>query len=134
MTCKACLVRGKTWPGSDPKCGFENGTFDGVENWNCATCVDVRSLCVTKGDSRIHHQCTENQHYTTVSLLDFDLLPYEDTEGNLQSQPVCLWVGWYKNRGRTEAMWLMFEYLPPRAPTEQECLDIIKHFNEHPKN
>lgn len=127
--CEACKARGKTWKGSDPKCGFLEGAFSGLNNWNCATAGEIRDLTETEDNRRINHQCEENQHYATVSLLDIDVLPREDEKGFVNAQPVCLWVGWYKSRGRTEAMWLMFENCPPRPPTEVECRVILNHYS-----
>lgn len=119
--CQACKVRGKTWNGSDPQCGFSEGGFSGSNNWNCATAGEIRDLAETKDNNRIHHHCPENQHYATIDLMD-------NKEGFMGAKPVCLWVGWYKSRGRTEAMWLMFENDPPRPPTEAECLVILDHY------
>lgn len=126
--CEACKARGKTWNGSDPKCGFLTGAFVGTENWNCATAGEIRDLAETEDNYRINHQCEENQHYATISLLDMDVLPKNDDKGFMNSQPVCLWVGWYKSRGRTEGMYLMFENLPPRPPTEVECRAILNYY------
>lgn len=125
--CEACKARGKTWEGTDPTCGFLRGGFH-AENWNCATCNEIRDLAQTQDNDRINHQCEENQHYATISLLDIDVLPKEDEKGFMNAQPVCLWVGWYKSRGRTEAMWLMFENTPPRPPTEVECRAILNSY------
>jgi hypothetical protein len=125
--CNACHVRGKTWNGDDPKCAFLEGPFS-TTNWNCATVGEVRELAEREDDCRIHHRRPENQNYATIDLMDFNVLPYEDEKGFIQAQPVCLWVGWYKSRGATEALWLMFETAPPRPPTEAECLAIIEHY------
>ena len=44
MTCKACMKRGKTWQGDDPRCAFdERGNFT-QDNWNCATINKLREL------------------------------------------------------------------------------------------
>jgi hypothetical protein len=102
------------------------GPFSG-ENWNCATCNEIRDLAEMEDNRRINHQCEENQHFATISLLDIDVLPRNE-KGHMVSQPVCLWVGWYKSRGRTEAIWLMFENTPPRPPTEAECRVILNHY------
>lgn len=125
--CEACKARGKTWQGQDPTCGFLAGPFSAA-NWNCATCNEIRDLAETQDNRHINHQCEENQHYATISLLDIDVLPKEDEKGRMNAQPVCLWVGWYKSRGRTEAMWLMFENTPPRPPTEVECRAILNYY------
>lgn len=130
MTCKACVSRGKPEHfGSDPKCAFESGPFSG-DNWQCVTANLVRDLTERTGDCRIHHIREENQNYSTISLMGFDVLPNEDGQGVMNAQPTCLWVGWYKNRGRTEGMWLMFENTPPRQPTEEECLKIYEFYSK----
>ena len=128
MTCQACVTRGKPEHfGSDPKCAFETESFSG-DNWQCVTANEIRGLTEREDDHRIHHIREENQNYATVSLLAFNLLVHEDEKGFIQAQPTCLWVGWYKQRGRTEGMWLMFENLPPRQPTLEECLVILEHY------
>ena len=63
--------------------------------------------------------CKNEEHYATVNLEDIDFPPNKGT-----GYPVCLVVIWYKNRGRTDQMWLMYESLPPRQPTEEEILVI----------
>lgn len=129
MTCEACVARGKPEHfGSDPKCSFRDGEFTG-DNWQCVTTNRIRSLFEREADDfRINHVCEENQHFGTISLMGFLTLPYEDKNEMINAQPTCLWVGWYKNRGRTEGMYLMFENLPPRPPTEAECLVILEQF------
>lgn len=48
MACSACVARGKTWEGSDPRCGF-NADGDFVpDNWACATLQRLRALCEKK--------------------------------------------------------------------------------------
>ncbi len=127
LQCKACQTRGKVWNGADPKCSFAGEAFNG-DGWNCATANLIRDLCEKEGDLRIHHLCVEDQHYATINTVDFNVLPVKDEKGYLRAQPVCLWVGWYKQRGRTEAMWLMFDASPPRCPTEEECLKILEYY------
>lgn len=127
--CACCTLRVKNWKGEDPQCGFTSGMFDAKHNWMCALVQDIRKLCLREDHPQISHFSNEGQHYATISTMGLDILTEEDVEGYLNPQPVCLWVGWYKYRGRTEAMWLMFENLPPRAPTEEECLAILTHYS-----
>jgi hypothetical protein len=129
MTCKACQTGVKGWKGDDAKCGFLDGTFS-TKNWNCETVNDIRDIAEREGNPNIHHLRPDDQNYATISTLEFSVLPQKDDNGGCRAQPVCLWVGWYKRRGRTEAMWLMFEVDPPRVPTEEECLIIIEHYKE----
>lgn len=121
MPCQACITRGKTWQGSDPKCAFENATFS-ADNWNCATVSLIRNLA-TRADlypSRVHHVvCDSEEQYSAMDVSDVKML----------DDALTLWVQWYKNRGRTQAMWLLFEKDPPRQPTEAECILIATHFD-----
>lgn len=126
--CKACMARVKDWEGDDPKCGFVNGGQFSGDNWQCVTVGKIRGVAVQENDFRIAYTKEGDQQYATISTLEVDVLPSEDDEGYIMAQPVCLWVGWYKSRGRTEGLWLMFENHPPRRPTEEECLKILKHY------
>ena len=128
MACKRCEERGKTWNGADPRCAFLNGVFD-TNNWNCATANAIREIFDEREDYRIYSLRDEDQNIALLSTLDFDVLPKLNAEGKPNRQPTSLWVGWYKERGRTEGMYLMFEYVPPCPPTEEECLKIIAHYN-----
>lgn len=123
MPCEACKKQIKTWSGDDPKCGFESGQFD-PDNWMCATTKMIRRLADrSEGDAipGIHFHVSDNEQ--RYSVIDLDKVKeFFDAPG---PTPVSLYVGWYKNRGRTECMWLMFESEPPRPPTEQECLWIM---------
>lgn len=130
MTCQACFTRDKPEHfGSELRCAFEKGPFDG-DNWQCETANSIRDVAAREGDNRIHHIREENQNYATISLLGFDVLVERDEKGFMNAQPTCLWVGWYKQRGRTEGMYLMFENLPPRPPTEAECLKIYEFYTK----
>ncbi len=113
--CDACDKCGKTWEGDDPKCAFTDGVFG--ENWNCATVGMVRGICNEEGNfpDGIDYQYCEDQKYATIKI---DHLEMDD-------RPLALWVSWYKNRGRTDAMWLLFDDKPPRKPTEAECLAVV---------
>lgn len=117
VMCKACVERGKTWNGSEPKCAF-NGDFD--NNWNCATVNAVRDICYEGRELKhgIDYQYCEDDNYATIKI---DHLDIDDS-------PLALWVSWYKNRGSTQAMWLLFDKLPPRRPTEEECLAIVADY------
>jgi len=112
MVCNACEGRGKTWEGDDPKCAFETDTFD-RNNWNCATVGLIRRIC-DESQRGVNYQQCEDQNYTTVTVNHIEGL----------NGALALWVSWYKRRGRTDAMWLLFENDPPREPTEQECMLI----------
>lgn len=129
MACKACAERGKTWEGDDPKCAFPDGIF-ATDNWNCATANRVRKLLDEVVDDGVAHERVRVDHvvmggdttYATIDLYDIDALdPGTDVD-----IPRWLWVNWYKRRGRTQAMWLLFTEAPPRLPTEAEVLAILE--------
>lgn len=126
--CQACQARVKDWSGTDPQCGFTGGEFHGVNNFRCATATTLRALAKKDDVDGVSHTQAGDQHYATLSTSEFDVLPAEDGEGRMNAQPVCLWIGWYKSRGRIEGMWLMFENTPPRPPTELECIAILEHY------
>lgn len=115
--CAACAARGKTWSGSDPRCAFEGGRQFG-ENWNCATVGFVRDICYEGQDLPygVDYQYCDDQKYATIRVDHLEIA----------GRPLALWVSWYKSRGATDAMWLMFDGAPPRRPTEAECL-LIAH-------
>ena len=114
MTCKACKEREQTWNGSAPRCAFNSGAFSG-DNWNCATAGLIRDIAY-EGEP---HPCAdyrycEDQKYSTVYV--------DHVEG--AGGALALWVTWYKSRGATDGMWLMFSDRPPRQPIEAECVAI----------
>ncbi len=119
VMCVACDNRGKTWKGSDPKCAFDCGVFG--DNWNCATVGMIRDICY-EGQSSIpdgvDYQYCEDDKYATIKTDDIDI----------DGRPLALWVSWYKSRGSTQAMWLLFDSGPPRHPTELECLLIVDFY------
>jgi hypothetical protein len=65
------------------------------------------------------------QHLRLESEEQYSTINVDDVIG---LGAMALWVQWYKNRGRTQAMWLLFEEMPPRQPTEEECLLIVAHY------
>ena len=50
----------------------------------------------------------------------------ENSKGDLLG--LALWVSWYKDRGTTDAMWVLSSDRVPRAPTEEELLLIYAHY------
>ena len=121
MACDACKARGKTWPGDDPKCGLPNGTFS-ADNWNCASLNALRDV-VYEGQqtmpSGVDYRYCDDQKYATVQV--------DQIEG--VGGALALWVTWYKSRGRTEGAWLMFSDQPPRPPTEDELMAVVRHYS-----
>lgn len=115
--CIMCRKRVKDWAGDDPVCFFA----DAERNWNCATINALRDI-VYDGQQRmpdgVDYRYCEDQKYATVRVDDIDGL-----DGAL-----TMWVTWYKNRGKTDGVWLLFSDIPPRAPTEDEVRRVVSHY------
>lgn len=119
MTCALCAERGGA------ACGFETGFFE--PDFQCGTVGLIRDLVYegqTLPDGVDYRYCSD-QKYATVHLDHIEDWPNAE---HWKEAPLALWVSWYKNRGRTEAMWLLFSDKPPRPPTEQECLCIAQAY------
>lgn len=117
VMCELCCKRGQTWKGSEPKCAF---TGDFSDNWNCATVNLVRDICYEGQELKhgIDYQYCEDDKYATIKIDHLDI----------DGRPLALWVSWYKSRGSTQAMWLLFDKMPPRMPTQAECLAIVSAY------
>lgn len=107
MDCEMCRARGKNWNGGDPICSFQDGGRFNPKGWNCATANAIREIC---DPAKVY---CDDQYYATVNV------------SSLSIGADALWVGWYKNRGRTEAMWLLNGSDAPIQPTESQALAII---------
>lgn len=123
MKISNCIKCGhkKTWDGSDIDCCFQDSDQFG-DNWNCGLIGKIRNLCEVAMDSedhRLKYQYCDDQKYVTIKT--------DDIEG----MGLCLWVSWYKSRGRTDAMWILDEYRQPRNPNFNELKQIINHYNEY---
>ncbi len=120
MSCKMCRERRQTWKGSPPVCYFDNPS----QNWNCATLNAIRDLVYEGQELKdgIHYEYCDDEKFATVNIYNID-----DDKGDYIGR--CLYVAWYKNRGATEALWILDgEDDIPRAPTEKELLAIINHY------
>lgn len=123
MPCKMCQQRVKDWEGDDPQCAFV-GSFFVSDNWNCATANAVRDISGPAWEppenDLVFARRYDDQSAAYISVPHIEL----------ESGPADgLFVGWYKNRGRTESMWLLGEG-QPRVPTENDCLAIIAAFSK----
>ena len=130
MPCKMCRERGKTWAGDDPKCAVPDGKPFNPDNWNCATANAIRNLAgdewADKPPPGIQREQRDDQTYITIYTHDVDF-PGE-------TYPWCLWVTWYKRRGRVGNMVLLAaeEEPTPRVPTEADLLAILAHYSAKP--
>mgnify|MGYP006908206875 CR=1 FL=1 len=120
--CRMCLERTKDWTGAGPVCVFE---ADWKKNWNCATLNAIRNI-VWEGNKEsppgVKYEYCNDQKYATVRV--DECLEWSNQDG----YPMCLWVSWYKNRGSTDEVWLLFDRGTPRRPTENELLAIIAYY------
>jgi len=125
MTCKLCKERVKDWSGDDPTCYFD----DPDHNWNCATLNRIRDICFEEQDlpNGVHYEYCDDEKFATINIYEVS-----DDEGNYIGR--CLYVAWYKNRGGTEALWILDgEGDIPRNPTEKELLAIIAYYKTKEK-
>jgi hypothetical protein len=93
MACRACIERGKTWDGADPKCAFESGVFS-HENWNCATMNTLRDICEKEMESANHYPYNNDQRawlFPVFGMGEFLVLT------------------WYKSRGKTDGAFVIDE-------------------------
>jgi len=114
--CTRCGCK-KEWKGDDPKCPFQGKNKFG-DNWNCGHINKIRKLIedgLNKGDTRISYQYCDNQKYCSINISETGL-------------GLCLWVSWYKSRGRTDAMWVLNEDDEPRVPTFDDLQTIIDYY------
>ena len=118
--CVACRERGQTWRGDAPRCAFSEGVFG--ENWNCATVNMVRDVCYEGQvlDPLVHYQYCDDQKYSCINLYEVE---------GLSGDPYAAWLTWYKNRGRTDQIWLLYNHQPPQRPTEKDILKIVEYFS-----
>ena len=120
MACAMCKKRGQDWNGDTPDCYFEGDEH----NWNCATINAIRDLVYEGQDlpQGIHYEYCEDEKFATINISEVD-----DRNENYIGR--CLYVAWYKNRGGTDALWILDgEDDTPRKPTEDELLSILRHY------
>lgn len=127
--CAACRTQVQTWNGDPARCAFEQGTFS-PENWNCATVARLRRYVYegqTEMPARVDYRYASDEKFATVNIHDLPGLP-ELPDGEPGAPlALALWVAWYKDRGGTDAIWLLDSSGQPRVPSERELLHILDH-------
>ncbi len=130
MKCKLCIKNGQPKHFGSPRdCAFDG---DFCENWNCST-IGLLRLAVAGEDGwgaetdtrQIKTFVREDQTTVLVDLLLMDWV-YENDE---EESPDSLFITWYKRRGRTEQVFLMYDNQAPDRPTELQVLEIVKYIN-----
>lgn len=118
--------------GSSPTCAFTEGVFS-PDNWNCQTVGKLRDLCYEgqeKMPAGVDYQYCDDQKYASIHI--------DDVWVDDKWIGLCLWITWYKNRGRTDDMWILnadkYNENPPRRPTEVECLAVIDYYQKKGKD
>jgi|3_EtaG_2_1085321.scaffolds.fasta_scaffold03033_6 hypothetical protein len=114
--CKYCDLRGKTWNGSDPKCGFPLGDTFTPENWNCATLNLLRGLSHKNGVK------TYGEDNGSISVLALPISWNFDERGYLV-------MNWYKDRGCTDKAKIINEDEEFEL-TEELANAIIEHYTK----
>ncbi len=122
-----CKERIKNWSGDDPVCYFDNPS----QNWNCATLDNIRDLVYEGHElkSGIHYEYCDDEKFAIINIHEVEI-DNEDRNGFYIGR--CLYVAWYKNRGGTEALWILDGEDMPRFPTEKELLAIINYYDKQP--
>ena len=118
--CEKCECK-KSWNGDDIICPFQNSQKFG-DNWSCGIISKIKNLCnlaIENKDHRLQHQYCNDQNYITIK-----------TDNGDSRLGLCLWISWYKSRGRTEAMWILDENNPPRQPNFEDLEAIIKYYSQ----
>lgn len=102
------------------QCAFETGKFS-LDNWCCCTLNLIRDLCYEGQELHpyINYQYCEDQKYAIINISYLN-----EVQGD------ALWISWYKNRGKTDNMFILDSFNSPRFPTEKDCLLISKYFNK----
>lgn len=118
----------KYWNGDDPKCPFSSSEKFSDNNWNCGLINEIRDICdrAMNGDRphELHYVYCDDQKYVTIKTDDIGLDRDDDINLGL-----CLFVTWYKSRGRTDGMWILSSHEPPRVPTHDELKVIVDYYN-----
>ncbi len=97
MACKRCIEKGKPENyGSDPECAFESERFD-KDNWNCATLNELRE------DIEILNEKQPYPYYGAVSILYSN----DNTLCTLPLEEGFLIIGWYKQRGKVDNLFII---------------------------
>ena len=103
--CKRCKDFGQPdYFGSPVKCAFESGTFSS-DNWQCQTALLVRELADDYYSVRDDMRC---------GSLGVVPLPEAEIDGIQQGYVV---MSWYKDRGTTGQMWVMWDEDKPEPLT-----------------
>lgn len=116
--------------GSDPKCAFPDGGPFTPDNWQCVTANAIRDIAEAERDGVICDWSAGGAQSSAVIRIDNDYPVGFDAITDAH----CLFVTWYKRRGRTGGMWLIGDEDngAPRSPTEAEALAIIAHYAPPP--
>ncbi len=105
------------------QCAFDHIGVDKrfeSNNWNCKTVNLIREICYEGQElpCGVHYRYCQDEKYATIDIYDIPGIT-----------GMALWVSWYKQRGRTDALWILDCYDTPRKPTEKELLIIAKYYD-----
>jgi len=107
------------------QCAFKNhDKLFSEENWNCQTVNLIRDICYEGRElpREVQYRYCEDMKYATINIYDI-----------LEVEGMALWVSWYKQRGRTDALWILDSLHNPRKPTEKELIAIINYYSKKMK-
>lgn len=123
--CALCTSRALADHGDDTSvCAFKPGSA-WEHNYSCGLLDQIRDL-VYEGHlvlpGGVHYHFCAEQKYATVNIDNV----------RVDGEPIglTLWLTWYKNRGRTEQMWVLSDTGVPRRPTEPELFAILRYYTK----
>lgn len=106
IQCDACRLRGKTWPGDNPRCAFDAAGKFTKDNWNCATLNVLRTFALSRG---LAHRRGDS---------GFASIPVLDESGTV------IVLTWYKSRGcTTDAMIACDGFEPLHLSTAEYAIE-----------
>ena len=109
--CKQCELRGKTWNGDEPQCGFVDGVFTS-DNWMCATLLGLRHIA--EDNDCVHRVEDDNIGVIPVSCYINDV-----------SYVGFIVLVWYKSRGKTSNAYYMRDGYEPTELTLELAEEIL---------
>jgi hypothetical protein len=125
--CHLC-GRVKNWNGSDMKCPFQKTLLFSSDNWCCGILARLRfaiEKAIELDISSVKATHTDCQHQVLIDLMDSEIPVNE--EGVFY---MAMYVTWYKNRGRTESIWIICDGNAVKRPNRGEIEWVAKELEE----
>lgn len=122
--CGACALTSVPSRHTAHRCAFEASVFS-PENWCCELLEALRALA--EDDLNRPDGVAYTDHGQKFVSYAIDQVLLDDEPLGL-----TLWMSWYKDRGRIEALWLLDEHNAPRRPSEREIVAVLQAYGRTP--